>query len=147
MEENLRPAGTLTGAYCKAAAVQTAFAAAIYLWARHAPPPPNAASATTLVMGSLLLLLSIGARLGMLGRRSSKEAVAAMLLPLAIATVGACLGTAHATDNGLYLFAGFVLGVGYGIYGLIRNIDDSVAPSRLLLVTMAQVTALFFLLG
>lgn len=148
MEKNFRAAGPFSGTYHKAAAVQTAFAAVIYLWARlAAPPPPNSAAATAFVMGLLLVLLSIGARLGLLGNRPSKEAAAATLLPLAAATIGALFGAAYATGNGLYLLAGFLLGVGYVVYALIRNIDEIVAPSRLLLISLAQVALLFFLLG
>lgn len=76
---------------------------------------------------------------------SDREHGAARLLAYAATVLGISMGSANASGNGLYLFAGFILAIAYGVYALMKNVDDHVAPARILVLTLLQGAIAFYL--
>lgn len=130
---------TVSRTYYRALLGSLAGVCLVWLALRYvvAAPPGTLA---VIAMGALLLKTPFLVRLS-----ATREHAAARLLAAAATVLGVCLGTANGTGNGLYLFAGFMLAVTYGVYALMKNIDDHVAPSRILVTTMLQGMLAFYL--
>jgi hypothetical protein len=130
---------TVARAYYRALLSSLAGVGLVWLALRFVVAAP-AGTLALVAMGALILKTPFLVRMS-----ASREHAAARLLAGASTILGICLGTASATENGLFLFAGFMLGIGYGVYALMKNIDDHVAPSRILITTMVQAALAFYL--
>jgi hypothetical protein len=122
--------------------VFASFAVALVLWSinRFALASANPGGIALGLIAVLVLFTPLEVRVPALRPQG-----AAWLLGWAATMMGASFGAASATGNGLYLFAGFMLAIGYGVYALMKNIDDNVAPSRILVTTRLQAGAAFLL--